>query len=64
MGLFWDLLQQSQIEQRRNETASLEQRVARLEAELQALRSRQTRLLTILEEQVQQDLDGNGLIGR
>ncbi|MEM8678961.1 MAG: hypothetical protein AAGF97_06400 [Planctomycetota bacterium] len=63
MGLFWDLLQQSQIEQRRNETASLEQRVARLEAELQALRARQTRLLTILEEQVQQDLDGNGRIG-
>ena len=63
MGLFWDLLQQSQIEQRRNETYSLEQRIDRLEAEVQALRSRQSRLLAILENHFDQDLDGNGRIG-
>ena len=34
MGLFWDLIQQSQISEQRDSTASLEQRVKVIEAEL------------------------------
>ncbi len=34
MGLFWDLIQQSQISDQRSRTASVEERVSWLESEL------------------------------
>jgi polyhydroxyalkanoate synthesis regulator phasin len=34
MGLFWNLIQQSQIEEQKNSSQSLEQRVGYLENEL------------------------------
>ncbi len=63
MGLFWDLIQQSQISNQRERSADLASRVAILENEL--LRTRQTlhTLLLVLEQHLGQDLDGNGQVG-
>jgi hypothetical protein len=62
MGLFWDLIQQSQISQQRTSTESLGQRVANLEAELREVQRIQLRLLETLETHFQRDLDGDGKV--
>jgi Tfp pilus assembly protein PilN len=63
MGLFWDLIQQSQISQQRDSTESLEERIAALESELHEVQRIQLILLQILEEHSQRDLDSDGRIG-
>ena len=63
MGLFWDLLQQSQISDQRERTTDLGSRIAVLENEL--LRTRQTlhTLLLVLEQHLGQDLNKDGRVG-
>ena len=63
MGLFWDLLQQSQISDQKSTARSLEQRVAALEANLYETQRLQRHLLEILERHFNADLDGDGKIG-
>lgn len=63
MGLFWDLIQQSQISDQQQVASSLEQRVQALETELLATRTLQRRLIETLEEHFGQDIDGDGMIG-
>ena len=63
MGLFWDLLQQTQIHSQSSATSSLDARVALLEAQLQATQARQRQLLQILEQHFGRDLDGDGKVG-
>jgi len=63
MGLFWDILQQSQISKRKAETGSLEDRVAWLERELQVTQQVLYRTLTQLEELTGEDLNQNQEIG-
>jgi hypothetical protein len=64
MGLFWDLLQQSQIHDTQSSTADLQQRVARLEAELERAWRIIRELVALLEEKFGQDIDRDGRIGR
>ena len=63
MGLFWDLLQQSQISDQRERTTDIASRIAVLENEL--LRTRQTlhTLLLVLEQHLGQDLNKDGRVG-
>jgi polyhydroxyalkanoate synthesis regulator phasin len=63
MGLFWDLIQQSQISNQRSTTDSLEERVARLENQLREMQQLQTSLLKTLEKNFGRDLDGDGPVG-
>lgn len=63
MGLFWDLIQQSQISQQQHTAASLEQRMATLEAQLREVQRIQLRLLQTLEEHFQRDLNDDGRLG-
>jgi len=63
MGLFWDLIQQSQISQQRDKSWSLERRVEGLERELDATRRLLQQLLSRLETQIGEDIDGDGRIG-
>ena len=63
MGLFWDLMQQSQISEQNNATQSLEERVRALETQLDETRKLQHRLLEILEQHFDRDLDGDGMVG-
>lgn len=63
MGLFWDLVQQSQISDQQSSTASLEDRVDRLEAQLHEVQQLQHTLLKTLEKHLGQDIDGDGQVG-
>lgn len=63
MGLFWDLIQQGQISKQRDHTASLEDRVACLEDQLDEERALVRLLLERLETHLGQDIDGDGRVG-
>jgi hypothetical protein len=63
MGLFWNLIQQSQISDQINKASTLEMRVANLEQELYQTRIILQKTLKILEEQTGKDIDGDGKVG-
>ncbi len=63
MGLFWDLMQQSQISDQRERASSLEMRVGHLEAELGDTKRILHELIAILEKEYGRDLDGDGRVG-
>ena len=63
MGLFWDLIQQSQISETRGRADSLETRVTNLEIELQRTRKTLHQLVLLLEKHFGEDLNQDGRIG-
>ena len=63
MGLFWDLIQQSQIREQREKATSLEERMAQVERELQQTKSLLHMLVVRLEKHFGEDVDGDGRIG-
>ena len=63
MGMFWDLIQQSEIEDQKEKAVSLEQRVLYLEKELEKTRLLLVKTLHLLEEQIGKDIDGDGIVG-
>ena len=64
MGLFWDLIQQDAIDKQRDHSATLEERVKTLEAELQETRALLRAVIERLEAHVGVDLDQDGRVGR
>jgi hypothetical protein len=63
MGIFWELLQQGQLEENRERADSLEDRVERLEDELVRTRILLYALLQRLETHFGEDIDGDGRVG-
>jgi len=63
MGLFWDLVQQSQISEQRGRAESLEGRISQLENEVSETRQLLHRLVSILEKEFGKDIDGDGRVG-
>lgn len=63
MGIFWDLLQQDELEKQEKKASSLEQRVALLEEQLSHTRSQLRKTLEALEEHLSRDIDGDGITG-
>jgi hypothetical protein len=63
MGLFWDLIQQSQISDQRGRTESLQDRVRDLEQEVREMKQIQLRLLQTLETHFGRDINGDGRVG-
>ena len=63
MGLFWDLVQQSQIEEQQDQADSLEERLANMESELRRTQELLIKTLKALEEHIGQDIDGDGRLG-
>lgn len=63
MGLFWDLMQQSQISEQRGRAESLEERVDQLESRLYETRQLLHKLVSILEKEYGKDIDGDGHVG-
>ena len=63
MGLFWDLIQQSQISDQRGKTDSLETRVVNLEIELRRTQETLHSLIQLLERQFGQDINRDGRVG-
>ena len=63
MGLFWDLIQQSQISTQQGKTDSVEARVLNLETELRRTQETLHSLIQLMEKHYGQDLDrdGNGM---
>ena len=63
MGLFWDLIQQSELDEQKGKADSLEERVTKLETELSNTKSLLLKTLRLLEERSGQDIDNDGKIG-
>lgn len=63
MGLFWDLLQQSQLSDHNQRAQTLEAKVEYLERDLYQTRSLLRNLIIKLEEKFGEDLDNDGFVG-
>lgn len=63
MGLFWDLMQQSQISKQRDQSEDLSARVRTLESELQRTQRTLHDLVALLEKRFGEDIDRDGKIG-
>lgn len=64
MGIFWDLMQESKIEEQQAKADSLEDRVVQLEAELSDVKDLLRKTLIALEEHINIDIDGDGKTGK
>ncbi len=63
MGLFWDLLQQSQIERQADRAEDLSDRISNVEIGLRETRKLLREVIARLEKHVQADLNEDGQIG-
>lgn len=63
MGIFWDLMQQEELEKQQEQADTLEDRVEFLEAELTRTRELLFKTLHVLEKHVGKDIDGDGETG-
>ncbi|NNJ89846.1 MAG: hypothetical protein HKP53_10615 [Eudoraea sp.] len=63
MGIFWDLLQQDELDKQQKQADSVEDRVTVLEAELEKTRVLLKKTLVALESHLNQDIDGDGTTG-
>jgi hypothetical protein len=63
MGMFWDLIQQDELQKQEEKANSLEERVERLESELAATRILLNKTLVALETHLVKDIDGDGKMG-
>ncbi len=75
MGMIWDLIQQCQIQGQRSQldqysatisarTASIDDRVRAIEQQLTETRSVLDRLIIVLEQRLDEDLNRDGHVGR
>lgn len=63
MGIFWDLVQQDEIEKQKEKANSIEERVKLLEDELANTKSLLKKTLIALETHLVKDIDGDGKAG-
>jgi septal ring factor EnvC (AmiA/AmiB activator) len=63
MGIFWDLMQQDELNKQQQQADSLEDRVAQLEADLAATKRLLRKTLEALETHLSKDIDGDGQLG-
>ncbi len=63
MGLFWELIQQNEINKQGEKTEKIEDRVLNLEKELKETKIILQKTLLALEKHIGKDIDGNGKIG-
>lgn len=64
MGIFWDLLQQDELEKQQSQADSLEGRVEQLEKDLASTHALLRKTLETLELHTQTDIDGDGKMGK
>ncbi|MCP4882220.1 MAG: hypothetical protein GY908_00365 [Flavobacteriales bacterium] len=63
MGIFWDLVQQDEIEKQKEKANSVEERVKLLEEELTSTKVLLRKTLIALETHLVKDIDGDGKAG-
>ena len=63
MGIFWDIMQQDELEKQEKKAQNLEERVEQLEADLATTRELLRKTLVALEQHLSRDIDGDGVAG-
>lgn len=63
MGIFWDLIQQNEIQEQSKKAKNLEERVLLLEQELKDTKIVLKKTLIALENYLEKDIDGDGKLG-
>lgn len=63
MGFFWDLMQESKLEEQQKQADSMEGRVDYLEKELKKTNEVLQKTLAALETHLNVDIDGDGITG-
>jgi hypothetical protein len=63
MGIFWDLMQESKLEDQQKQADNIEDRVAYLEKELKNTNEVLRKTLVALENHLNVDIDGDGVTG-
>jgi len=63
MGIFWDLVQQDEIEKQKEQASSVEERVKILEEDLANTKALLRKTLIALETHLVRDIDGDGKTG-
>ncbi|OZV68076.1 hypothetical protein [Winogradskyella aurantia] len=63
MGLFWDLIQQSELDEQKGKADSLDERVTQLESELEKTKALLLKTLKLLETHSGTDINEDGQIG-
>ncbi len=63
MGIFWDLMQESKIQDQQKQADNLEDRIQVLEAELKQTKEVLQKTLEALELHLNKDIDGDDIIG-
>jgi len=63
MGIFWDLVQQDEIEKQKEKATSIEERVKLLEEDLANTKALLRKTLVALETHLVKDIDGDGKTG-
>lgn len=63
MGLFWDLIQQSELDEQKGKADSLDERVTQLESELEKTKALLLKTLKLLETHSGTDINDDGQIG-
>lgn len=63
MGIFWDLLQQDELEKQQTQSDNIEERLAILEEDLAQTKALLKKTLIALETHLVKDIDGDGKAG-
>ena len=63
MGIFWDLLQQDELEKQQKQADTIDDRVAILEDDLAKTKVLLRKTLEALESYIGKDIDGDGKLG-
>tara|TARA_R110001632_G_scaffold10559_5_gene39032 strand:- start:1843 stop:2034 length:192 start_codon:yes stop_codon:yes gene_type:complete len=63
MGIFWDLMQEDELDKQKKQANSLEDRVTLLENELTKTKELLRKTLSALETHLNKDIDGDGNLG-
>ena len=63
MGIFWDLLQQDELDKQQKQANSVEERVNELEKDLASTKALLKKTLVALETHLIKDIDNDGKVG-
>lgn len=63
MGIFWELMQQDELDKQQKQADSVEDRVEQLEADLKQTKVLLRKTLEALETHISTDIDGDGKLG-
>lgn len=63
MGIFWDLMQQDELNKQQKQADSIDDRVKNLEDELAHTKELLKKTLAALETHLSKDIDGDGKLG-